>query len=188
MEKINSAFNIDFIEIGQHGGGIGLGSCPGKHMSPPYGKPCSRNLQDDVLSIKMWGASIVVTLMEWHELIFVKAHDLPDEISKNNIKWLHLPIVDMGIPDEAFETNWDDNKQAIYDEIDSGGKVFVHCRSGRGRTGVLAAKILIERNFEPSDAINYVRSIRPSAIETLLQEQYLKKIRPILQNHSVNRE
>lgn len=54
-----------------------------------------------------------------------------------------------------------------------GDKVLIHCRGGLGRTGVVAARLLIEAGTEPDLAAKLVRAARPGAIETWEQYQYV---------------
>ena len=50
--------------------------------------------------------------------------------------------------------------------------VGVHCRMGRGRTGVMAACYLVRFcNMTPQSAMGQVRRNRPGSIETYSQEE-----------------
>lgn len=49
-------------------GTLGLTFCPGKKGESVYGAAWNRDLDLDLVSIREWGASVVVTLMENHEL------------------------------------------------------------------------------------------------------------------------
>ena len=51
--------------------------------------------------------------------------------------------------------------------------MLLHCRGGIGRTGTIAARLLVEFGFKPADAIALVRRTRPGTIETSAQEQYV---------------
>jgi protein-tyrosine phosphatase len=62
--------------------------------------------------------------------------------------------------------------------LDSDGKVLAHCKGGLGRAGMVAARLLVERGVSPDEAIASVRRVRPGAIETGLQERYLRAILP----------
>jgi len=48
---------------------------------------------------------------------------------------------------------------------------------GYGRTGMVAARLLIEFGVEPEEAIARVRSARPGAIEMPQQEAWVLKLR-----------
>ncbi|XP_067683731.1 protein tyrosine phosphatase domain-containing protein 1-like [Haliotis asinina] len=69
----------------------------------------------------------------------------------------------------------------------SEGKIAVHCHAGHGRTGMMIACYLVFNNRElSSDAVLYVRSRRPKAIQNLSQvrtvaefEEYLRPFRVI---------
>ena len=54
--------------------------------------------------------------------------------------------------------------------------MLVHCRGGLGRAGTIAARLLIELGIEPATAIERVRAVRPGAIETRAQEEYVLNI------------
>jgi ADP-ribosyl-[dinitrogen reductase] hydrolase len=49
----------------------------------------------------------------------------------------------------------------------------MHCYAGLGRTGTIAARLLVEHGMRPDVAIAQVRKIRPGSIETLEQEDYV---------------
>lgn len=50
--------------------------------------------------------------------------------------------------------------------------VGVHCRMGRGRTGVMAACYLVKfQGQSPDSAIASIRRLRPGSIETYSQEK-----------------
>ncbi|XP_037774133.1 dual specificity protein phosphatase 23-like [Penaeus monodon] len=56
--------------------------------------------------------------------------------------------------------------------------VCVHCRMGRGRTGVMLACYLVKfYQQEPSQAICNVRLMRPGSVETWEQERAVKNYR-----------
>ena len=48
--------------------------------------------------------------------------------------------------------------------------VVVSCYAGIGRTGTVLACYLVHRGEEPAEAINRVRQLRPSSIQTPEQE------------------
>ncbi len=54
--------------------------------------------------------------------------------------------------------------------------VLLHCRGGLGRTGVVAARLLMEFGVPVKDAVRTVRAARPGTIETSAQERYLRDL------------
>jgi ADP-ribosyl-[dinitrogen reductase] hydrolase len=91
--------------------------------------------------------------------------------------WFHLPIVDGWTPDEVFERRWEIAGAELRALLRGGRNVLVHCRGGLGRSGTIAARLLIELGMEPMTAITRVRAARPGAIETSQQEKYALGLR-----------
>ena len=62
--------------------------------------------------------------------------------------------------------------------LEAGEKVFLHCRAGLGRSGTITAALLISGGMMPDDAIRAVRAVRPGAIETSGQVDWLQSLTP----------
>jgi hypothetical protein len=92
------------------------------------------------------------------------------------LEHIRLPIRDMGKPDAAWEAAWEKKGPMIRSILKDGGKVCVHCMGGLGRTGLVAARILIEFGMAPDAAIQAVRHARPGAIQTDEQEAYIRAL------------
>ena len=59
--------------------------------------------------------------------------------------------------------------------IKQGDNVLVHCRGGLGRSGTIAALLLIEFGVPNDQAIIKVRNARPGAIDIAEQEEYVSR-------------
>ena len=94
------------------------------------------------------------------------------------LAWHHLPIADFGTPDARWEAAWAKVAPQLHRRLDQGGTVAVHCWGGRGRSGLVAARLLQERGLPPAAAIRTVRRIRPDAIETPQQVAHLRRTGP----------
>lgn len=160
-----------------NGGRLGLGCCPGHrlNLSPLAVLQQRQSMKEDLALIAAWKPHAVLSLMEEHELISVGApvQLLTQELTRHGIDWLHLPIVDMEAPDERFETAWVDLWPRLDKELQQGGRVFIHCYAGLGRTGTVAALILMQYGMSDLDAIRAVRAARPGSVQSLEQEDYL---------------
>jgi ADP-ribosyl-[dinitrogen reductase] hydrolase len=132
-----------------------------------------RDLDLDLDAIRDWGAAAVVTLLEAKEFTLLRVERLGEEVTRRNMAWFHLPIVDGSIPDEQFERQWESAGAELRSILRGGGDVLVHCRGGLGRAGTIGTRLLIELGMEPAIAIERVRSERPGAIETPAQEKYV---------------
>jgi ADP-ribosyl-[dinitrogen reductase] hydrolase len=158
-------------------GVIGLTYCPGKKDPHVKGGAWVRDLALDVAAIHGWGAELVITLLESQEIDLLEVQHLPQEVEARGMRWLHLPIPDGSIPDEAFEARWREHERQFDATLKRGGRVLVHCRGGLGRSGMVAARLLVESGMTPEKAILAVRQVRPRAIETPEQEAYVHRCR-----------
>ena len=88
-------------------GRVGLTLCPGKKdPHSPSGAAWDRDLDIDLDAVAEWGAALVLTLVEQHELEYLEVPDLGDRVLARAIDWLHLPIRDVTVPSSAFEDRW----------------------------------------------------------------------------------
>lgn len=164
---------IATLEIAR-GGRLGLTFCPGKQDRLAASGAWARDLERDLGAIRDWGARIFVTLMEQHELERFGVDALGGRVRAFRLHWLHWPIVDGSTPNRCFETQWSRTSPQLHVALDEGEGVVIHCRGGLGRTGLVAARLLIERGMLPPEAIARVRAVRPGAIETSAQERYVR--------------
>lgn len=163
---------IDSVSIPGRPGAIGMTLCPGK--KDPYAKfgAWDRDLQADLHVIRRWGASAIVSLMEHNEFWLLGVPDFEAKVSAD-FRWLWLPIADGGVPGEEFERRWAEAGPELHARLGDGERVLIHCRAGLGRTGMIAARLLVEAGQTPLQALNVVRRARPGTVETIPQEQYV---------------
>lgn len=176
----NSPLLIDTISLLGNRGQIGMTICPGKKDRGYSGIICDRDLNTDLDAILAWGANAVVTLLEDFELEMLGIAALPAFLLSRGIEWHHLPIRDVDIPDRLFEEKWLESGQRLRTILSYEGNVLLHCRGGIGRTGTIAAKLLVEFGYKPSDAVALVRKTRPGTIETTAQLQYVLGLKKCL--------
>ena len=160
------------------GGMIGMTFCPGKRQPNSASGHWDRDLGLDLDQVRDWGAATVVTLMEDHELARYNVAGLGDAVRERGMTWRHLPIVDVSVPEAPFEQAWFAAGPDLRASLAVGGKVLLHCRGGLGRTGTIAARLLIELGVPAKEAIVRVREARPGTIETGEQEAYVRRVRP----------
>ncbi|HBR96724.1 MAG TPA: protein tyrosine phosphatase [Gammaproteobacteria bacterium] len=168
---------IDTIISPLFAGRIGLVACPGVRIKGGQSQKVARNLKADVQEIVDWGASGVVTLVEEHELSIAGVSDLPERLDAAGLWWRHLPMMDMYIPEEDFEQTWEHEGARIRSLLENGDGVILHCYAGLGRTGLLAAKILVEFGMVPEEAITLVRESNKRRIQTREQSAYIRALK-----------
>lgn len=158
------------------GGVLGLTLCPGKKGPSVFGAAWDRDLATDVAAIRGWAASTVLTLIEDHEFDVLDVRGLPAAVREAGMTWLHAPIRDVDVPNEAFERRWAVVGHKVRAELRRGNRVLIHCRGGRGRAGMIAARLLVELGEGPTEAVRRVRNARPGAIETSAQESHVRSV------------
>lgn len=163
-----TGWRLDSLSLPGTGARIGLCPCPGR-----YGP-----LGEDLGRLRGWGAEALVTLVEDHELAALGVTSIQAEVEALAMRWWHLPIRDMSIPDEAFEDSWRTVGPELHALLRGGFSVVLHCYGGYGRTGTIAARLLVEMGSTPETAIARVREVRPPSIETPEQEAYVGRIKP----------
>ncbi|MGU3450918.1 cyclin-dependent kinase inhibitor 3 family protein [Methylobacterium sp. 391_Methyba4] len=171
--SLTHPLQIATIPVGEKGGRIGITLCPGKVDDTSAGGAWERDLQADVASLRDWGASSVLTLLEAHEFDLLKVRGLPEAVRDAGLIWHHSPIPDVSVPGPSFEAAWRTIGPRLVAQLCQGQSVVVHCRGGLGRAGMIAAVLVNIMGEEPSRAIERVRAVRPGAIETLQQENHV---------------
>ena len=165
--------DIDCVQPAEGRGLIGLSMCPGKKEFDVQTGHWHRDLAKDLTRIREWGATMVISLIEEHEFGKLQVKALPEMIERLGMKWRHLPIRHHYPPTKRFETPWSDARSEIMSILKSNQRVLVHGNGGLGRTGTVAALLLVESGIAPEDAIASVRAARPNAIETAVQEWHV---------------
>ena len=124
---------------------------------------------------KSWGISAVVNM---RQKSFERAQDA------SWLKYLHLPTPDMT---PVSMKNLLTGVKFIAGEIESGGKVYIHCHHGEGRGPSMAIAYLISSGITFEDALAQVKRVRPFIAPTRAQldrlgefeTQYKKLANPI---------
>jgi len=152
---------------------IGMTLCPGKKDQAALTGAWDRDLDIDLQAILDWGGKVLVTLMEEYELRQLGVEDIGERAGEIGLTWYHLPIQDVSIPDSEFEETWDVVSPILHKHLDAGEHVVIHCRGGLGRTGTIAARLLVESGETPQNALYRVRVARVGSVETEEQEEYV---------------
>jgi ADP-ribosyl-[dinitrogen reductase] hydrolase len=174
--SLTHPLQIAVVTAGPEFGRVGITFCPGQYDRHAMSGYQDRDLALDLDTVRDWGAAAVVTLLEQKELSLLRVERLGKEVLRRKMRWFHLPIVDVSIPDERFEQEWGLAGGELRSMLRRRLDVLVHCRGGLGRAGTIAARLLAELGMEPTKAIASVRAVRPGAIETA-QEQFVLGIR-----------
>ena len=171
----NPPLTIDSIRIPGIKGIIGITSCPGMRDQFIFDL-YSESLIDDVESIRAWGASVVVTLLVEHELNVLGVKELGKQVVAMNMIWMHLPIRNMGVPDEAASDKWRRVISCLCDLLRKGQRVVIHCKEGIGRAGLFVASLLVSLGMPVEEAMRTVRKARPGSLTLAVHEKYCRAL------------
>ncbi len=169
---------IDTIMVPGYVGVMGLVACPGLRVMQPN-PGAAKYLEPDLKELSDWGANGVVSLIEEKEFRLNNVTELPRRLTEAGMWWLHLPIVDMDIPDQNFEDIWAYDGERIRHALRIGERVILHCYAGLGRTGMIAARILVEMGMDPEMAIKTVRQPNGRRIQTKRQSAFVRTCSPL---------
>ena len=133
---------------------------------------------DDVAHLAEWRPALVISLVSQPELVAHGAARLGQDILDRGARWVHLPIVDFGIPDAATDRRWPEISAMALAALGGGGRVLVHCKGGCGRSGMVVLRLMIEAGELPAPALERLRNLRPCAIETDAQMAWALRSRP----------
>ena len=170
---VNGPLQVDFLPI-PGGGRLGMVHCPGRKGRDGKGRLWQRDLKSDLAALQAQGADTLITLVEPKEFTIYGVEDLPQAVQEAGLNWVHWPIGDMQTADGATAKTIQDALPDLVERLHQGETIIVHCAAGLGRTGTLAAQILVEAGLNPDQAITKVRATRPGTIETEAQEKLVK--------------
>ncbi len=107
-------------------------------------------LEDEIIGLKQLGVDCIVSLIEQHEIIELGLVDEERLCLQNGIEYIHFPIADRETPTsiKAFQ-NWAERLSTM---VRNGDSIVIHCRAGIGRTGLVAACIMMHLGL-PFDGI-----------------------------------
>jgi ADP-ribosylglycohydrolase/protein-tyrosine phosphatase len=171
--SLTHPLRIDSVRPPRHAGEIGMTLCPGKTGQSTIDGYWRRDLAMDMEVIRAWGCTRLVTLMESDEIAAFQVADLREKVPPG-IRHYHLPIPDGGVPDAAWEQQWAQVGPLLGCDLVLGERIVIHCRGGLGRTGLVAARLLVDRGMDPEEAMAAVRKARPGTIENRAQEDYVR--------------
>lgn len=133
-------------------------------------------LEADLTLLESNGATDLVTLIGEEEREKLCVGALPQLASERGLSWREFQITDRATPTAEHRADFDQLLDELLTGLDTGRRIAIHCQAGLGRTGLLAAGLLVRSGTGPDEAIALVRSARPGSIETSGQEDFIHKI------------
>lgn len=163
----NRALRVDWIEAAAEGlpGRLGVTICPGR-------KDQGRELKADVETLRELGVDLVVCLVSQRELEWAGVSELGSSVRATGMRFFHSSIRDQKVPSMPTARALVD---LIVSTVEAGDAVVVHCMGGLGRSGLIAASVMVQRGVDAVEAVRCVRAVRGlRAVETRAQERFVE--------------
>jgi protein-tyrosine phosphatase len=124
---------------------------------------------------KEMGFDVVVSLLTRDELDELGLAAEADLSRAQGIQFCEFPIPDLGAPkSSAAARELVDNLRS---DLDVGKQIAIHCRQGIGRSGMIAAGVLVVSGAEPEFAIRKVSAARGLSVpETPEQREWVLEL------------
>ncbi|MBI1387578.1 MAG: protein phosphatase [bacterium] len=121
-------------------------------------------MNHEINQLKELGVGAIVSLTE---------APLPRAVFEEaGFRYLHIPVPDMTAPTPSQIENFVAFARQCVEE---GRPVATHCLGGSGRTGTMISCYLVSKGMNAEQAIQTVRTYRPSAVETFWQEEAVQE-------------
>ena len=130
-------------------------------------------LRDSLLQLAQAGAGAVISLTPLDEMERLGVSELPALCQELGLRWFHFPVEDDAAPGDAFRDAWARDRDEVLALLDGQTTSAIHCRGGSGRTGLMAALLLLERGLPYEHAMTAVKALRPSALQLDVHVGYL---------------
>ena len=129
-------------------------------------------LKDEIAAWKRVGVSTVVSLLTPQEEQDLTLESESGDVKSQNMTFLSFPIADREVPSSEEELTKTLDK--FNTDLTAGKNVALHCRQGIGRTGLVAACLLVAKGWNPEMAAKRLSAVRGVPIpETQEQRRWI---------------
>lgn len=146
---------------------------PGKIYRSPMPDSPAFDPDHQVLSAyQEVGIEVVVLLTLADEAETIRGSDLLQTYHDFGLQVIHAPTRDFSIPEEGV---FEPALKTALAAAQNGRTLAIHCHAGVGRTGTFAACLArMVFGFNGQEAIDWVRQFIPTAVENILQAQFVR--------------
>jgi protein-tyrosine phosphatase len=132
-------------------------------------------LEGEVCFWKGEGFDVVVSLLTRSELDELDLAAEADLSRGRGIQFWEFPIPDLGIPQSLTAAR--ETIDRLYGGLKAGKKIAIHCRQGIGRSGLIAAGVLVVSGIDPETAFRQVSAARGLPVpETAEQKEWVREL------------
>lgn len=131
-------------------------------------------LSDEIAGWRRQGVDTVFSLLTPEEQSELDVSSEASLVGARGMRFVSFPILDRQVPvsEERFVTA----VESLDGELESGRNVALHCRQGIGRTGLVAACLLVARGIAPETAVHQLSDARGVPVpETKEQRLWIER-------------
>ena len=157
------------------GGYIAMAGFPGLQSGidgTPYLDP--EHMGETLNGLRRTGARVLMVLTEEEELPSEAFALLRAKGEEAELELVFGAIEDFGVPQASFLDGWPAQERRFLAALQGGETVALCCQYGAGRSGLIAARLLMAGGLSAEAAITLVRSHFGEAIENADQENWLR--------------
>ncbi len=125
-------------------------------------------IEEEFEGISRTGIHRIVSLLESQEARELGLGDEKMLCEKFGMEFVSFPIRDMGLP--VSLEDYVSLTDRLYKDALRGLNTVVHCRAGIGRTGVVAAGILLHNGYDPTAAFALISAKRGVSVPDTLEQ------------------
>ena len=132
-------------------------------------------LEEEVSAWRRAGLNVVVSLLENDEAAQLELRNEGDVAKSKSVQFISFPIPDRGVPTSQRAAL--SLLGEIAAKLEEGKNVAIHCRQSVGRSGLVAAGLLVMSGVAVDRAIDAVSTARGQTIpETPMQLEWIKQL------------
>jgi Predicted protein-tyrosine phosphatase len=130
-------------------------------------------LEQEMIEWRRSGTDEILSLLTAKEEKDLVLQDEAKFARAQGMKFISFPIEDRQVPASASEVT--SVLEAINSGLASGKNLVIHCRQGIGRSGLMAACLLVSQGCDPGSAVKHLSAERGISIpETREQRHWIE--------------
>lgn len=114
-------------------------------------------LAKEIQTLKGQKVDCLICLIETSEMKELELLEEENLCKKAGIEFIHFPIKDFHLPEEKTYFSL---LEKIDERLQKNQKIVIHCRAGIGRTGTVAAGVLLKNKIHSEGVFEYLSEIR----------------------------